>query len=132
MTATATTQASLIDNTREILEQLQSGEFVAGMEKHYADDVVNIESTGVRTEGKATIIANEKDFLAQVAHFHGVEVHSFGAGADDGNGNGVTFAEYSIKADLSDGSTFNPEQVQVTRWKNGKAVENRFYYNPSF
>lgn len=129
---TVATQTTLLEKAQEIVAQLQAGEFVAGMEKHYADDVANVESTGVRTEGKSTIIANEKDFLAQVETFHGVDVRAVGAGEDDGEGNGVTFAEYSIRVDLKDGSKFNPEQVQVTRWRDGKAIENRFYYNPNF
>ena len=125
------TQTSLLDNTRKIMDQLQKGEFVAGMEEFYADDAVNIESTGVRTEGKATIIANEVELLKNVKAFHGVEVISMG-GNDDGAGNGTTFVEYSIRVDMNDGSTFNPDQVQVIRWRDGKAYENRFYYNPSF
>ncbi len=129
---TVATQTALLEKAQEIVSQLQEGEFVAGMEKHYADDVVNVESTGVRTEGKDLLIANEKEFLAKVETFHGVDVRGVGVGEDDGQGNGVTFAEYSIQVDLKDGSKFNPEQVQVTRWRDGKAIENRFYYNPTF
>jgi hypothetical protein len=32
---------------------------------------------------------------------------------------------------MKDGSTFNPKQVQVTEWKNGRATHIRFYYDPS-
>ncbi len=31
-----------------------------------------------------------------------------------------------------DGSKFNPDQVQVTTWKDGQAILNKFYYNPDF
>lgn len=123
---------SLLAKTQKIMEQLQAGEFVQGMEMFYADDVVNEEPTGVKTVGKATIIANEHEVLANVAAFHGCEVKSIGVGDDDGQGNGVTYAEYKLTVDMKDGSQFNPDQVQVTRWKNGKAVHNKFYYNPDF
>ena len=123
---------SLLDAQQDILDMVQQGQFVEGMEKYYADDAVNIEPTGDTRRGKQAIIENEKNILEQVAAFHGVEVRSAGVGEDDGNGNGVTFAEYKITVDMKDGSKFNPDQVQVTRWEGGKAKEIKFYYNPDF
>lgn len=123
---------SLLEKTQQIMEQVKGGEFIEGMDQFYADDAVNEETTGEKVIGKAQIIANEKKILEQVAAFHGVDVKSIGVGQDDGQGNGVTFIEYAIKVDMKDGSKFNPEQVQVMRWKNGKAKHVRFYYNPNF
>ncbi|MFG0257672.1 MAG: hypothetical protein ACF8GE_07205 [Phycisphaerales bacterium JB043] len=123
--------STLLKNQQTILEQLKQGEFVKGMEDFYADDAVNEEADGTKVVGKATIIANEKNILAGVAAYHGITVHSAGVGDDDGNGNGVTFAEYELSVDMKDGSTFNPKQVQVTRWRNGKAAHIKFYYDPS-
>lgn len=122
---------SLLDIQKTILDQLKAGEFIKGMEDYYADDAVAEEASGSRTEGKSTMIANEKEFLDGVATYHGCTVHSVGSGADDGRGNGLTFAEYELKVDLKDGSTFNPKQVQVTRWENSKAKRITFYYDPA-
>ncbi|MEM9083167.1 MAG: hypothetical protein AAGB34_06175 [Planctomycetota bacterium] len=44
----------------------------------------------------------------------------------------MTFAEYKLSVDMKEGSKFNPDQVQVTRWKDTKAVNVKFYYNPDF
>lgn len=123
---------SLLDKTRRMIDDLKEGKFVEGMEEFYADDVVAEEPTGAKTEGKATIIANEKDILENVAVYHGIEIRSIGVGEDDGRGNGVTFAEYKLAVDMKDGTKFNPDQVQVTRWQDGKAKHIRFYYNPDF
>lgn len=123
---------SLLAAQQDILDMVKQGQFVEGMEKYYADDAVNIEPTGDTRRGKQAIIENEKNILEQVAAFHGIEVRSVGVGEDDGNGNGVTFAEYKITVDMKDGSKFNPDQVQVTRWVDGKAKEIKFYYNPDF
>ena len=131
MTDTTKTE-SLLEKTQKILDMLAKGQFVEGMEAFYADDVVNEEPTGVITRGKQAIIDNEKNILEQVAAYHGIEVKSVGVGEDDGNGNGVTFAEYKLSVDMKDGSKFNPDQVQVTRWEDGKAKHNKFYYNPDF
>ena len=127
-----TTNTSLLDKTHQIMEMLKEGQFVEGMQAFYAEDAVNEEPTGVLVQGRDSIISNEEKFLEQVAEFHGVTVRSVGVGEDDGRGNGVTFAEYSIRADLKDGTRFSPDQVQVTRWENGKAVHIKFYYNPNF
>lgn len=122
----------LLDNIKIIMAQLEKSQFVEGMEEFYADDVVNEEPAGAKVTGKATIIANEHEVLANVATYHGCEIKLVGVGEDDGRGNGVTFAEYKLSVDMKDGSKFNPDQVQVTRWKDGKAVHNKFYYNPNF
>ena len=91
----------------------------------------NEEATGAKIEGKANIIANEKNILANVKAYHGIDIKAIAGGRDDGKGNGVTFAEYKLTVDMNDGSTFNPDQVQVTRWRDGKAYHIKFYYDPS-
>ncbi len=123
---------TLLEKTRRMIQDLADGKFVEGMEEFYADDAVNEEPDGRRIEGKTAIIANEKNVLDNVAAYHGIEIKGFGTGSDDGAGNGVTFAEYKLSVDLKDGSKFNPDQVQVTTWKDGKASHIRFYYNPDF
>ncbi len=122
---------SLLDIQNTILTQLQEGKFVEGMEEYYADDAINEEASGASIQGKAAIIENEHRILEQVAAYHGCTVHAVGVGNDDGQGNGVTFAEYELKIDLKDGSTFNPKQVQVTRWQDHKAKRITFYYDPA-
>ncbi len=132
MSSDVNASQSLLEKSQHILDMLKKGEFVEGMELFYADDVTNEEPTGVIVQGKQAIIENEKNILQQVQTYHGIEIKSVGVGEDDGKGNGVTFAEYKLSVDMKDGSKFNPDQVQVTRWKNGKAVYNKFYYNPNF
>ena len=132
MTSEVNASESLLTKTQHILDMLVKGEFVEGMEKFYADDVVNEEPTGATIRGKLAIIENEKNILQQVKAYHGIEIKAVGVGEDDGKGNGVTFAEYKLSVDMKDGSKFNPDQVQVTRWKDGKAVHIKFYYNPNF
>lgn len=122
--------SSILENTAAMMSQLQRGDFLTGMERFYAEDAVNEECTGARTVGRDAIIANEKEVLDGVETFHGVTVHAVG-GHETSPGNGVTFAEYSVRVDMKDGSTFNPDQVQVTTWVDGKATHIKFYYDPS-
>ena len=64
-----------------------------------------------------------------MATFHGATIHAVG-GRETSPGNGVTFAEYELRVDMKDGSTFNPKQVQVMHWRNGLARHIKFYYDP--
>lgn len=126
-------KSNLLDMQREMIEGAARGEFVEGMEKYYAEDVYQVEmGDGTRKEGLAKIVADEKEFLTQVKTFHGIDIFNIAVASDDGNGNGVTLAEYTIKADLKNGSKFWPQQVHVSEWKDGKVVAIRFYYNPNF
>lgn len=122
--------SSILQNTLAMMEQLRQGDFLTGMEEYYADDAVNEESTGAKTVGRDAIIANEKKVLESVADFKGATIHSV-AGHETSPGNGVTFAEYSLRVDLKDGATFNPDQVQVSKWVDGKVAHTKFYYDPS-
>ncbi len=126
-------KSKLLELQREMVEGCARGEFVEGMVNHYAEDVYQIElGDGTRKEGRAKIIADEEAFLKQVEKFHGCDIGSIAVASDDGNGNGVTIVEYTIKAEMKDGSKFWPQQVQVTEWKNGKVASLKFYYNPDF
>ena len=124
-------KSDLLEMQRTFVQRCAKGEFVEVMEDYYADDAYQIEKgDGTRREGRANMVAFEKEFLTQVETFHGVDIGSISVASDDGKGNGVTMAEYTIKADMKDGSKFWPEQVQVSEWKDGKIAALRYYYNP--
>lgn len=124
--------SELLELTRTFVERCQNDEFVQVMEDYYADDVYQVEGNGLRRDGKQAIVDFEKDFQTRVAKFHGIDIGAVGVASDDGHGNGVTLAEYTIKAEMKDGKKFWPEQVQVTTWKNYKVVALRYYYDPNY
>lgn len=125
--------SDLLENQRAFVEKCANGQFVEVMDEYYAEGVWQIEKgDGTRREGRANMVAFEKEFLKNVETFHGIDIGAISVASDDGNGNGVTMAEYTIKATLKDGSKFWPEQVQVTEWKGGKIVGLKYYYNPNF
>lgn len=125
-------QSELLEKQRAFVHRCANGEFVEVMQDFYADDAHQIEGDGSQRQGKTNMIAFERTFLANVKTFHGIDIGSIAVASDDGNGNGVTMAEYTIKTEMQDGSKFWPEQVQVSTWKNGKIVALRYYYNPNF
>ncbi len=124
--------SQLLEMQRTFVERCAKGEFVEVMEDYYAENAVQVEGDGSRREGRANMIEFEKEFLTKVKTFHGIDIGSISVATDDGQGNGVTMAEYTIKAEMQDGSKFWPQQVQVTKWESGKITELRYYYDPNF
>ncbi len=122
--------STLLKKQQTIIDQIVAGDFITGMETFYAADAVNEEASGATVVGRDNIIANEKTFLEGVAAYNGCTVHAVGS-QEEGDGNGVTFAQYDLSVDLKDGKTFNPKQVQVTRWEKGEAKHIRFFYDPA-
>lgn len=107
---------------RELNQMILTGKALDAFEKFYADDVVMIEPDA-RFEGKDTNRKREQDFFAMVKEFHGGEVL---ASANDGN---TTFSEWLWDLTFADGNRVKMEQVARRTWKDGKVVEERFYYN---
>ena len=119
----------LVSNKR--LDQRPQKEVAGGLAHRLISKSVKVEElSGKLAELRTLIIENEKKTLEQVAAYHGATVHAVG-GQETSPGNGVTFAEYELKVDLKDGSTFNPKQVQVMHWEDGLAKHVRFYYDPA-
>ena len=123
---------SLIYERARMIRDLVLVKFVEVMEEIYTDRAINEESTGDRTEGKQTIIADEKQVLENVVAFHGCENRSIGVASDDSAGKGVMYAEDKLTVDMKDGGQFNPGQMPVTQWEDGKAKHDCSYYNANF
>jgi len=106
----------------ELIEYIQQGKILEGMEEFYADNVVMTEPYH-STEGKAENIEREKEFLAGVKEWRNFEVK---ATAIDGN---TSLSEQVMDWTTTDGQDIHVEQIAVARWENGKIVHERFYYS---
>ena len=57
-------QSNLLEMQRTFVERCAKGEFVEVMEDYYAEDAYQIEmGDGTRREGRANMVAFEKEFL---------------------------------------------------------------------
>ena len=125
-------QSDLLAKTRTFVERVvNNGEFVEVMEDYFDDnEYFQIEGDGRTLDSKQEIIDFEKNALESVTKYIGGTIGAIGVAEDDGNGNGVTMAEYSFKYETNDGNTVEIQEAQICKWKNGKMVYNRYYYNP--
>jgi ketosteroid isomerase-like protein len=109
----------------ELNQMIASGKgFPDGFDKFYADDVVMMEGNGESYQGKEVNRKREIEFFGSVQQVHSIRCI---AAAADGD---VGFSEWEFDVTFKGGKRMKLEQVARRRWKNGKIIHERFYYNP--
>jgi ketosteroid isomerase-like protein len=111
------------ERLRDLIEHIAGGRILEAMNEFYADDVKMQENGNPPTVGLKANIEREKQFLSAVKEWKGFEVKATGAGDN------VTFYEAAFDWVTTDGKPMHLEQVTVARWRDGKIVHERFYYD---
>ncbi|HZL56814.1 MAG TPA: SnoaL-like domain-containing protein [Bryobacteraceae bacterium] len=108
---------------RELNEMVVTGKALEAFDKFYADDVVMQENSDEPRAGKAVNRKFEVDFFSSVAEWHEGKVVASAV-------NGATsFSEWYMDISFSNGQRHKMSQVAVRKWKDGKVVHERFFYN---
>ena len=107
----------------ELLDYVRQGRIMDAMKEFYADDVVMTEPMYGDTVGLAANLEREQHFVDSVKEFTNFQVTAKGVGDD------VTFYENVMDWIDTDDQPQHVEQLVVARWKDGKIVHERFYYN---
>ena len=113
-----------LERIQDVYTQLGEGKALDAFDQYYADDVVMIEATGDKREGKARNREYEENFFASIKEMHGAGVDGFTS-----DGNNITMVENWMDVTFKDGNRMKLEQIARQIWKDGKIVEERFYYN---
>jgi ketosteroid isomerase-like protein len=106
----------------ELNKMILSGQAMEAFEKFYADDVVMQETAGAHFTGKDVNRQREIDFFSSIEQFHGAELLASGIGDN------ASFGEWLYDITFKRKGRVKMEQVSVRRWKDGKVVRERFYY----
>lgn len=104
-------------------EVFLTGRAMEAFEEFYAEDVVMQENSDAPRVGKAVNRQAELDFFASVKEFHGAEILSTAVNGD------VSFCEITMDVTFQNDYRMKMAQVAVRRWKDGKIVNERFYYS---
>ena len=110
---------------KELNEMIASGNAMEAFEKFYADDVTMQENNEEPRKGKDACRKYEEDFFGNVAEFHEGSLQGSVAGDDR------SYSEWIFDVTFKDGSRMRNHQVAVRRWKDGKVVSERFFYEPN-
>ena len=108
---------------QELLNYTRQGKVVEAMNEFYDQDTVMQENANRSTKGLAANIEREKQFMSGVKEWKGFNVTALGVGDN------VTFYEATADFITTNGQAVHLEEVSVAKWKNGKIVHERFYYD---
>jgi ketosteroid isomerase-like protein len=114
---------SLQERLNELFSYIRQGKIVEAVTEFYDKDVAMQENANPPTIGQAANIEREKQFLSGVKEWKGFNVTASAVGDN------VSFYECSLDFIATNGQPVHMEQVVVAKWKDGKIVHERFYYD---
>lgn len=114
---------NLQQRLNDLFGYVRQGKIIEAMNEFYDKDAVMQDNANPPTKGLAANIEREKQFLNGVKEWKGFNVTASAVGDN------VTFYECTLDFIATGGQAVHMEQVSVARWKNGKIVHERFYYD---
>ncbi len=120
-TATHSLEVKALDD--QLNKQILSGDALGAFETFYADEVVMQENSDEPRVGKDVNRKLEQDFFSSIEQFHGAKVLGSAVNGD------TSYSEWEYEFTPKGGKHVKLTQVAARRWRNGKVVHERFYYN---
>ncbi len=114
---------NLQQRLQDLLNHIRQGKIIEAMNEFYDKDTTMQENANPPTVGLAANIEREKQWLSGVKEVKGFDVKATGVGDN------ATFYECTLDFIATNGTPVHLEQVSVAKWKNGKIVHERFYYD---
>ena len=114
---------NLKQRLQDLHNHIRQGKIFEALHEFYDTDTVMQDNANPPTKGLAANIEREKQFLSVVKEWKGFNVTASGVGDD------VTFYEAIVDFITTNDEPVHLEQVSVAKWKNGKIVHERFYYD---
>jgi hypothetical protein len=112
------------DHVNELIALVQQGKFLEAIGRFYAEDATMQENLDPPRLGLATLLENERTFLARVPDIHLERVGSFVVDGDRAAINWVfAFTD-------PNGRKIQLDEVAYQEWHDGKIVRERYYYDP--
>jgi SnoaL-like domain len=107
----------------ELNQMILDGKIMDAFEKFYADDVVMQDNDYPQRVGKDENRKFEEVFVSSLTEFRGARVENVIIS------DGIAAVEWWFDYTHKDYGVRNYKQLAVQRWKDGKIVEEKFYYN---
>lgn len=111
-------EAAILD----LKELLGKGQFLEAMEKYLTDDVVLQEADGTPKVGKETCIIAEKELLATVTEFIRYDILHYAISEN------TSYYEAIMEFKTNDGTHHRFEQINRTKWEDGKITNERYFH----
>ena len=108
---------------QDLVDHIRQGKIIEAMNEFYDKDTVMQENANPATKGLAANIEREKQAMNGVKELKGFTITAQAVGDN------VTFYESTADFITTNGQPMHVEQMSVAKWKNGKIVHERFYYD---
>lgn len=115
--------ANLRQRLQDLHNHIRQGKIIEAMNEFYDTDTIMQDNANTPTKGLAANIEREKQFMSGVKEWKGFNVTASAAGDN------VTFYEAVVDFVATNGQYVHMEQVSVAKWKDGKIMHERFYYD---
>ena len=115
--------ANLQQRLNDLFGYIRQGKIIEAMNEFYDKDTVMQENANPPTKGLGTNIEREKQAMSGVKELKRFTITASSVGDN------VTFYESTSDFVTTGGEPGHVEQVSVAKWKNGKIVHERFYYD---
>ena len=123
MSTTTAPVAEIAAADAQLNEMILTGRALEAFEQFYAEDVVMQENSEEPRVGKDVNRKAEEEFFAGVAEWHEGKLLASAINGD------TSFSEWYMDISFKNGARVQASQVAVRKWKNGKVVHERFFYN---
>jgi ketosteroid isomerase-like protein len=110
---------------QDLNQKVLTGQGLAAFDQYYADDVVMRENSDAPFVGKELNRQREIEFFDSIAEWHGGKVEESAVNGD------TTFGQWWMDVTFKNGFRYTNTQIAVRKWKDGKVVHERFFYNKS-
>lgn len=107
----------------QLNQMILEGKILEAFDKFYDDEVVMQDNNYPPRVGKAVNRQYEEAFVGGLTEFRGAKVVNMIISDD------IAVVEWWLDYTHKEYGVRNYVQVAVQRWKNGKIVEEKFYYN---
>lgn len=114
--------SNLLERITDLNDLVLQGKVMEAFEKYYDEDVVMQENELEPTRGKDSNRKREEDFFNNVTDFRSAKALKVTVGEN------VTMVEWHYDYTHKEWGVRNYSQVSVQHWRNGKIIEEKFYY----
>lgn len=115
-------EKAILAQVNDLNQMILGGKALEGFDKYYDDQVVMQENDSPATAGKSANREREIQFFSSITEFRGARVNSVAVSGDK------TYVEWFFDYTHKDWGKRTYNQVAVQTWKNGKIVNEKFYY----
>jgi ketosteroid isomerase-like protein len=115
------TDIQSLDN--ELNQMILTGKALEAFELFYADDVVMQENNDEPRVGKEANRKAEQEFFSSLEAWNDGRIEGSAINGD------LSFSQWYMDVTFKNGFRYKATQIAVRKWKDGKIVHERFFYN---